>query len=70
MKDPVKIPSGTILDRSTILQHLLTDNRDPFSREPMTEDDLVEELELKDRIHAWLAEQRRKSIHPPDDMEQ
>lgn len=71
MKDPVRIPSGTILDRSTILQHLLTDNRDPFSREPMTEDDLVEDTELKDRIHAWLAEQRTKSTHPQDDnMEQ
>jgi ubiquitin conjugation factor E4 B len=70
MKDPVRIPSGTILDRSTILQHLLTDNRDPFSREPMTEDDLVEDSELKDRIHAWLAEQRKKSTHPQDNMEQ
>eukprot|EP00889_Picochlorum_renovo_P004108 jgi/Picre1/31138/NNA_006492.t1 len=29
MKDPVKLPSGQILDRTTILQHLLTDNRDP-----------------------------------------
>lgn len=60
MKDPVQLPSGTILDRSTILQHLLTDNRDPFSRVPITEDDLVAVPELKERIAAWLAEQRAK----------
>ncbi len=55
MKDPVKLPSGQILDRSTILQHLLTDNRDPFSREEMTEDDLVDLPELKERIQEWMA---------------
>lgn len=55
MKDPVKLPSGQILDRSTILQHLLTDNRDPFSREEMTEEDLVDLPELKERIQEWMA---------------
>jgi len=56
MKDPVKLPSGQVLDRATILQHLLTDNRDPFSRAPMTEDDLEEMPELRQRIHAWMNE--------------
>jgi ubiquitin conjugation factor E4 B len=60
MKDPVKLPSGQVLDRSTILQHLLTDTRDPFSREEMTEDDLVDLPELKERIMAWMEEQRSK----------
>ena len=58
MVDPVRLPSGTVLDRGTILQHLLTDNRDPFSRQPMSEDDLVEEPELRARIAAWVAGQR------------
>ena len=60
MTDPVKLPSGNVLDRSTILQHLLTDNRDPFSRAPMVEDDLVEMPELRERIEVWKAEQRRR----------
>jgi ubiquitin conjugation factor E4 B len=59
MKDPVKLPSGQILDRTTILQHLLTDNRDPFSREMMTEDDLEELPDLKNRILQWMDEQRK-----------
>ena len=60
MKDPVRLPSGAILDRGTILQHLLTDNRDPFSRAPMTEDDLEELPDLKAKIEAWIREQREK----------
>ena len=62
MKDPVKLPSGQVLDRSTILQHLLTDTRDPFSREAMTEDDLVEMPELKERIHSWMADRAAKQM--------
>ncbi|KDD74812.1 hypothetical protein H632_c1058p2, partial [Helicosporidium sp. ATCC 50920] len=58
MKDPVKLPSGSILDRATILTHLLTDQRDPFSRLPMTESDIVAEEELKERIQTWIGEQR------------
>ena len=61
MKDPVKLPSGQVLDRSTILQHLLTDTRDPFSREAMTEDDLVEMPDLREQIHAWMAEKSGKA---------
>ncbi|KAI9269014.1 ubiquitin elongating factor core-domain-containing protein [Phascolomyces articulosus] len=37
MEDPVLLPtSGTIVDRSTIRAHLLSDTRDPFSRAPLT----------------------------------
>ena len=61
MKDPVKLPSGQVLDRSTILQHLLTDTRDPFSREAMTADDLVEMPDLREQIHAWMAEKSGKA---------
>ena len=38
MKDPVLLPgSGNIVDRITIHRHLLTDERDPFTRAPLKE---------------------------------
>ena len=60
MWDPVKLPSNQIVNRATILQQLLADQRDPFNRAPMTEEDLVECPELKAQIAAWVAEQRAK----------
>lgn len=38
MTDPVELPSGNILDRSTIETHLLSDKTDPFNRQPLTPD--------------------------------
>lgn len=36
MEDPVLLPtSNTIIDRSTIIQHLLSDQHDPFNRSPL-----------------------------------
>ncbi|GKZ00388.1 hypothetical protein MPSEU_000991800 [Mayamaea pseudoterrestris] len=58
MKDPVKLPSGHFVDRSTITQHLLNDPMDPFSREPMSVDDIAPATELKVRMDTWLAEKR------------
>lgn len=60
MRDPVRLPSGNVLDRATIMQHLLTDQRDPFSRAPMREEDVAPLPELAAEIAAWLADQRRK----------
>jgi hypothetical protein len=41
MKEPVTLPSsGTIMDRSVIVQHLLSDPTDPFNRSPLSVDDL------------------------------
>uniref|UniRef100_A0A4W3HNT2 Ubiquitin conjugation factor E4 B n=1 Tax=Callorhinchus milii TaxID=7868 RepID=A0A4W3HNT2_CALMI len=37
MNDPVKLPSGTIMDRSIILRHLLNSPTDPFNRQHLTE---------------------------------
>lgn len=54
MTDPVKLPtSGQILDRSTIEQHLLSDPKDPFNRKPLTKNDLIPDLELKQRIEDY-----------------
>lgn len=42
MEDPVILPSGHIMDRSVISRHLLNSNTDPFNRQPLTEDMLLE----------------------------
>lgn len=64
MKDPVLLPSQHIVDRSTIVQHLLSDPKDPFTRQPMTVDDAIPQTELKERIEKWreerVAEAKRK----------
>ncbi|XP_022216547.2 ubiquitin conjugation factor E4 B [Drosophila obscura] len=60
MSDPVVLPSGTVMDRAIITRHLLNSCTDPFNRQPLTEDMLVANLELKHRIEAWRKEQRGK----------
>jgi len=61
MEDPVRLPSGPIVDRSTINQHLLNNLSDPFSRLPMTIEDVVPEEELRVRIEAWKEEKTREA---------
>lgn len=56
MEDPVLLPSGLIMDRAIILRHLLNSSTDPFNRQPLTEEMLVPEKELKLRIEAWKRE--------------
>ncbi|KAI1711238.1 ubiquitin elongating factor core domain-containing protein [Ditylenchus destructor] len=58
MTDPVKLPSGHVLDRKFILRHLLSDQTNPFTRQPMTERDLEPQPELKTRIYEWIREKR------------
>jgi len=58
MKDPVILPSRHILDRSTIVQHLLSDPKDPYTRQPMTIDDVVPDDALRERIEKWKEERR------------
>ena len=36
MSDPVRLPSGNIVDRKTIHRHLLNDKTDPFTGKPQT----------------------------------
>lgn len=59
MTDPVLLPSQHIVDRSTIAQHLLSDPKDPFTRQPMTLDDAIPQTELKQRIDEWREERVR-----------
>lgn len=56
MRDPVILPSKHIVDRSTIVQHLLSDPKDPYTRQPMTVDDVIPAVELREQIEKWRAE--------------
>mmetsp|Transcript_10644 Transcript_10644/g.36124 ORF Transcript_10644/g.36124 Transcript_10644/m.36124 type:complete len:940 (+) Transcript_10644:155-2974(+) len=57
MRDPVTLPSSqSVVERAAILRHLLSDSTDPFNRATLTEDMLVPNDELKERIAAWKAE--------------
>ncbi|KAI8960590.1 ubiquitin conjugation factor E4 [Daldinia sp. FL1419] len=56
MTDPVILPSHNIVDRSTIVQQLLSNPLDPFTRKPMTIDDVIPADDLRTRIEEWKAE--------------
>lgn len=62
MKDPVILPtSRTTVDRSTIRSVLLSDPHDPFNRAPLKIEDVVEDVEMKAKIAAFMAEMRAKA---------
>uniref|UniRef100_A0A915DTD8 RING-type E3 ubiquitin transferase n=1 Tax=Ditylenchus dipsaci TaxID=166011 RepID=A0A915DTD8_9BILA len=56
MAEPTRLPSGHVLDRKNILRHLLSDQTNPFTRQPLTVEELVPDLELKERIQQWIKE--------------
>nr|XP_005292905.1 ubiquitin conjugation factor E4 B isoform X5 [Chrysemys picta bellii] len=58
MTDPVRLPSGTIMDRSIILRHLLNSSTDPFNRQTLTENMLEPVPELKEQIQAWMRDKQ------------
>lgn len=58
MHDPVVLPSRHVVDRSTIVQHLLSDPKDPYTRQPMTIDDVKPAAELREQIEKWKEERR------------
>ncbi|TQS39346.1 hypothetical protein Golomagni_00131 [Golovinomyces magnicellulatus] len=63
MRDPVLLPrSQQILDRSTIRSHLLSDPNDPFIRQPLKIEDVIELPELKAKILKWKQEAKSKSL--------
>ncbi|KAG0713084.1 Ubiquitin conjugation factor E4 B [Chionoecetes opilio] len=41
MEDPVELPSGVVMDRHNIVRHLLNDPTDPFTRQPLAEEQLM-----------------------------
>ena len=47
MTDPVLLPSsGTIMERGNIMRHLLNSQTDPFNRQPLTADQLVDQVTI------------------------
>jgi ubiquitin conjugation factor E4 B len=58
MLDPVLLPSGDNMDRPNIMRHLLTDETNPFTRQPLKIADLVTNTALKARIDAWVVQRR------------
>ncbi|KAF2742484.1 hypothetical protein M011DRAFT_412649 [Sporormia fimetaria CBS 119925] len=61
MEDPVMLPaSRTIIDRSTIQSHLLSDSHDPFNRMALKIEDVIPQPDLQKEIQAWKAERLSK----------
>ncbi|EDV98912.1 ubiquitin conjugation factor E4 A [Drosophila grimshawi] len=59
MTDPVVLPSSKVtVDRSTIARHLLSDQTDPFNREPLTMDKVKSNEALKQEIQQWIETKR------------
>ena len=62
MTDPVRLPhSGMVVDRSTIARHLLSDQMDPFTRAPLTMEQLEPMDQLKEEIVLWMQRKRNES---------
>ena len=48
MRDPVILPSSRVtIDRSTIKSHLLSDNKDPFNRVPLSIEDVITSMPFR-----------------------
>ncbi|KAL8802696.1 MAG: hypothetical protein Q9182_003654 [Xanthomendoza sp. 2 TL-2023] len=70
MTDPVILPtSKSILDRSTIRSHLLSDPNDPFNRAPLKIEDVIPATDLKSQIEAFKAEKRGIKIAEANRMD-
>ncbi|XP_076166948.1 ubiquitination factor E4B [Ptiloglossa arizonensis] len=59
MEEPVKLPSGIVMDKAVIIRHLLNSATDPFSRQPLSEDMLTPMLDLKERISMWKQQKKK-----------
>ncbi|CAF3348349.1 unnamed protein product [Rotaria sp. Silwood1] len=62
MTDPVILPSGVIMDRSVIIKHLLNSNTDPFNRLPLTIEQLVPAVQLKEQIDNWIRDKKSRTV--------
>ena len=60
MTNPVKLPSGNVVDNTTIQQHLLNELTDPFNRAPLQPKDLEPLPDLQAKIQTWLHDARLK----------
>ncbi|KAF8978431.1 hypothetical protein BGZ46_006476 [Entomortierella lignicola] len=70
MEDPVLLPTSNIsIDRSTIKSHLLSDSTDPFNRKPLKIGDVIDNVELREKIQNWKALQKSKKHGRGEPME-
>lgn len=53
MVDPVRLPSGNVVERSAIARHMLSSPTDPYTRVPLTSAELEPLPELAERIRAF-----------------
>ena len=58
MVDPVELPSGNVVDRSTILRVLMSNPTDPFTKQPLSEQDLIPLPDLKKRIEEYVSSKK------------
>ncbi|KAF2872611.1 ubiquitin conjugation factor E4 [Massariosphaeria phaeospora] len=63
MDDPVILPkSKQVLDRSTIRSHLLSDPHDPFNREALSIEQVIDNTELREEIQAWKSQKLAEKL--------
>ncbi|EKX73900.1 ubiquitination-mediated degradation protein, putative [Theileria equi strain WA] len=63
MEDPVLLPtSGKIMDRKNIERHLMSEATDPFTRAPLSREDLVEQVELRKEIESFVKSIGNKNV--------
>ncbi|CDK29563.1 unnamed protein product [Kuraishia capsulata CBS 1993] len=67
MTDPVILPGSHVtIDRSTIKAHLLSDPTDPFNRLPLKLEDVVDDVEMKQKIFEFKRERRAAKLSEKD----
>ncbi|KRX03279.1 hypothetical protein PPERSA_09187 [Pseudocohnilembus persalinus] len=63
MKNPVKLPnSQQIVDKNTIVKHLLEEQNDPFTRSALKIEDVVEMEDLRLEIENFLQKEKTTYI--------
>ena len=60
MDDPVILPSNVTVDRITIETQLINNPVDPYSRLPLSKEDLVPNKELKEKIEEYKQSKQKK----------
>ncbi|GEQ72270.1 hypothetical protein JCM33374_g5957 [Metschnikowia sp. JCM 33374] len=59
MEDPVILPGSKVtMDRATIKAHLLSDPTDPFNRMPLSLEDVIDDVDMREKIHAFKSGKR------------
>eukprot|EP01135_Chromosphaera_perkinsii_P005492 Nk52_evm41s352 gene=Nk52_evmTU41s352 len=56
MEDPVVLPSGNVVDRSTVAKHLLNSNTDPYTGVKLSMEDVTSNFSRRNAINRFLVE--------------